>query len=68
MSIPRRLKYHDVIANKCHSLAWAELRLGFAHVFRKFDLALAEEMYVHHSSFTIRLVFRDKDSNHGQAG
>ncbi|OAL04258.1 cytochrome P450 monooxygenase-like protein [Phaeosphaeriaceae sp. SRC1lsM3a] len=26
------------------NLAWAELRLGFAHVFRKFDLTLAEEM------------------------
>jgi cytochrome P450 len=28
------------------NLAWAELRLGFAHVFRKFDLAPAHELYV----------------------
>jgi hypothetical protein len=29
-----------------YSLAWAELRLTFAHVIRKFDMAFAEPMYV----------------------
>ena len=28
------------------SLAWAELRLGFAHVFRKFEPVLAGPVYV----------------------
>jgi len=26
----------------CDSLAWAELRLGMAHVFRKFEMAIAD--------------------------
>jgi len=29
------------------NLAWAELRLGFAHVYRKFDLVPTRPLYVH---------------------
>jgi hypothetical protein len=28
-----------------YSLAWAELRLTFSHVFRKFDMKLADSRY-----------------------
>jgi hypothetical protein len=34
-----------VLMLRC-SLAWAELRLGFAHAYRKFDLVLADPVYV----------------------
>lgn len=41
----------------CSSLAWAELRLAFAHVFRKFVMTVPKQLYVSrrspsHSIFT----------------
>lgn len=51
------------------NLAWAELRLGFAHVYRKFDLEPAHALYVKNSldpTFTVltsprqdKLMFRE---------
>lgn len=32
----------------CCSLAWAELRLTFAHVFRKFEMTVPKQLYVSH--------------------
>jgi len=39
---------HKVIANVIMylSLAWAEMRLAFAHVYRKFNLVPVTSLYV----------------------